>query len=69
VRLLRADSNGRFTTSALLAGSYLAVASPDVDAAVWQTLEYLDRLRPIATRLTLSGRDQKMVSLRCMSMR
>lgn len=69
VRLLRADSNGRFTTSELLAGSYLAAASPDVDAAVWQTFEYLDRLRPIATHLTLSGREQKKVSLRCMSMR
>jgi hypothetical protein len=53
----------------LLAGSYLAAASPDVDAAAWQTTEYLDRLRPIATRLTLSGRDKKEVSLRCVSMR
>jgi hypothetical protein len=69
MRLIRADSHGRFAMPELLADSYLAAASPDVDAAAWQTTEYLDRLRPIATRLTLAGRDKAEVSLRCMRMR
>src|SRR5258706_537490 len=55
MRLLRADSNGRFTAPDLLAGTYLAVAAADIDAAIWRTTDYLNRLRPAATRLTLAG--------------
>ena len=69
MRLLRADSNGRFTVPDLLAGTYLTVASPDVDAAIWQTTDYLNRLRSIATRLTLAGGETRNVLLACTSVR
>jgi hypothetical protein len=68
-RLLRADSNGRFTVTDLLAGTYLAVAAADIDAAIWQTMDYLNRLRPLATRLTLAGGEMRNVSLACASVR
>ena len=69
MRLLRADSNGRFTAPDLLAGTYLAVAAADIDAAIWQTTDYLNRLRPAATRLTLAGGENRDVSLACASVR
>jgi hypothetical protein len=69
MRLVRADSNGRFSVPEVLAGSYLAVAAADIDAAIWQTTDYLNRLRPIATRLTLSGGGTPNVSLACTSVR
>jgi hypothetical protein len=69
MRLLRADSNGRFTARDLLAGTYLAVAAADIDAAIWQTTDYLNRLRPAATRLTLAGGENRDVSLACTSVR
>jgi hypothetical protein len=69
MRLVRADSNGHFNVPELLAGPYMAVASPDIDAAVWQTTDYLNRLRPTATRLTLSGGETRNVSLACTSVR
>jgi hypothetical protein len=69
MRLLRADSNGRFTAEDLLAGTYLAVAAADIDAATWQTTDYLNRLRPAATRLTLAGGEHRDVSLACTSVR
>jgi hypothetical protein len=69
MRLLRADANGRFTLPDVLAGNYFTVASPDIDAAIWQTTDYLNRLRPIATRLTLSGGETRHVRLVCTSVR
>jgi carboxypeptidase family protein len=69
MRLLRADSNGRFTAPDLLAGTYLAAAAADIDAPIWQTLDYLNRLRVMATRLTLAGGESRNLSLSCGSVR
>jgi hypothetical protein len=67
-RLQRADQYGRFTMTDLLAGSYLAAAGPDVDAAVWLTADYRDRLRPAATRVTLADHEKKAIRLPCTSL-
>jgi len=64
-RLLRADQNGRFRVADLLPGSYLAAATPDVDAAVWMTTAYLERLRSIAVPVTLADREPKTATLPC----
>jgi len=66
-RLLRADQNGRFRVSDLPEGSYLAAATPEVDAAVWLTEDYLSRLKLLATRVSLTGREKKTITLRCES--
>jgi hypothetical protein len=66
-RLLRADQNGRFSVSDLPEGSYLAAATPEVDAAVWLTADYLSRLQTLATRVSMTGREKKTITLRCAS--
>jgi hypothetical protein len=66
-RLLRADQNGRFSVADLPNGSYLAAATPDLDAAVWLTVDSLRRLQAIAEPVTLTDREKKMTTLRCVS--
>ena len=66
-RLLRADQNGRFRVSDLPEGSYVAAATPDVDAAVWLTTDYLSRLQTVAARVSLTGRERKTITLSCTS--
>jgi carboxypeptidase family protein len=67
-RLVRADQNGRFNASDLPSGSYLTAATPDVDAAVWLTADYLNRLQTISSPLTLTDRERKTITLRCASL-
>jgi hypothetical protein len=67
-RLMRTDQRGRFRIADLPAGSYLAAATPDVDAAMWQTGDSLDRLRNIATRVSLADGDKKALRLSCASL-
>jgi hypothetical protein len=67
-RLQRADQNGRFIAADLLSGTYLTVATPDVDAAVWLTPDYLSRLQPVATRVTLGNGQTETVTLPCVSL-
>ena len=67
MRLVRADQAGRFRVLDVPSGSYFAVAATDIDASVWLTPEFLDRLRPRATPLTLSDREQKTIALPCVS--
>jgi hypothetical protein len=66
-RLLRADQNGRFGVSDLPEGSYLAAATREVDAPVWLSADYLSRLQTLATRVSLTGREKKTITLRCAS--
>jgi hypothetical protein len=65
MRLVRADQTGRFAITDLPSGSYFAAAATDIDASVWLTPEFLDRLRAGATAMTLGDREQKTVSLSC----
>ena len=65
MRLTRADQTGHFRVPDVPSGSYLAVAAADIDASIWLTPEFLDRLRVRATPLTLSDREQKTVTLAC----
>jgi hypothetical protein len=68
-RLLRADQNGRYNMLDVPAGSYLVAAMPDIDPAAWLTTDALSRLQAIASRVTLTDRDKKTVTLRCASAR
>jgi hypothetical protein len=64
-RLQRSDQNGRFALSDLVPGNYLAAAATDVDAAVWLTREYVQRLQPAATLVRLTGGTTADLELRC----
>jgi hypothetical protein len=65
MRLVRADQTGSFRVADLPSGSYFAAAATDIDASVWLTPEFLDRLRAVATAVTLGDREQKAISLLC----
>ena len=65
MRLARADQTGRFRVLDVPSGSYFAVAATDIDASVWLTSEFLDRLRARATQVTLGDREQKTIALPC----
>jgi hypothetical protein len=68
MRLVRTDQNGRFSVADLPSGSYLVAATPDVDAAIWRTLDSLGRLQTIAVPVTLTGREKQTLSLVCVSL-
>jgi hypothetical protein len=68
MRLVRTDQNGRFSVADLPSGSYLVAATPDVDAAIWQTPDSLGRLQTIAVPVTLTGREKQTLSLVCVSL-
>ena len=63
--LVRADQNGRVTFTGLLSGSYLAAAAPNIDASAWLSADSLDRLRSVATRVTLADHDKKSLTFSC----
>jgi len=62
-RWTRPDQNGRFSIDDLPAGKYLAIALDDVDEAEWSTVEYLDRLRPRATPVTIVDGQKQTTTL------
>jgi hypothetical protein len=66
-RLLRSDQNGRFSIVEVPEGAYFIAATSDVEASTWLTEDYLDFLRPRATRVVLKGRDRQAVTLACAS--
>jgi hypothetical protein len=57
--------NQRLESNVLLGN--LAAATPDLDAAVWLTVDSLRRLQAIAEPVTLTDREKKMTTLRCVS--
>jgi hypothetical protein len=67
-RLVRADQNGRFSVADLPSGSYLAAATREVDAAVWLTMDALNRLKTVAAPVTITGRETVTAMLRCASL-
>jgi hypothetical protein len=62
-RWVRPDQNGRFTIDDLPPGDYLAIALDDVDEAEWLNADYLERLRPRATPLTLRPGEPQTITL------
>ena len=63
LRIVRADLDGRIVVDDLPAGAYFAVALMDVDETQWSTPEYLNTLRPIATRVAIAVGDRVDISL------
>lgn len=57
IRLLRTDADGRFVLKGLPAGGYLAVALAARDATTAPNAQELERLRSVATPVTLAADD------------
>lgn len=64
VMSVRSDEDGRYTVRGLMPGRYLAVAMPEIDPEEFVDSEYLERLRPLATPLTIGEGDTKTVELK-----
>jgi hypothetical protein len=62
-RWVKPNHAGTFLVDDLPAGDYLAIASADVDDAVWSNEEYLDRLRDDATRVALRDHETTILTL------
>jgi hypothetical protein len=60
----RADQDGRFKIRPLRAGSYYVVAVDYVEQGQWLDPEYLERLRPSATRMTIGDAETKSIDLK-----
>jgi hypothetical protein len=60
----RPDQNGRYNVRTLLPGAYFAVAVTRVQQGQINDPEFLARLRPSATRLTLQEGESKTLDLR-----
>jgi len=60
---VRPDADGRFTIRNLPPGTYLAVASADVDDREWFDPEILQRLAPLATKLSLAEGERKTLDV------
>ena len=63
-RTARPDSNGRFTVTTLPAGDYLAAAVEDVEPGQETDPEFIERLAPTATSVTLTEGEKKTVTLK-----
>jgi hypothetical protein len=64
-RLQRSDQNGRFVLTDLRTGTYVAAAIANVDATSWLTPDYRDRLRAIASPITIAEHEDKTATLVC----
>jgi hypothetical protein len=60
----RPDQDGRFKIRPLPAGSYYVVAVDYVEQGQWLDPEYLERLRPSATRVTIGDAEAKSIDLK-----
>jgi hypothetical protein len=61
---IRPDHVGRFVLEGLAPGDYLIAIVDEVDDVLWQTREYLDRLRGQAVAVTLADGEKKTVDLK-----
>jgi hypothetical protein len=68
MHLSRADQRGRFTFPDLLPAIYRVSAVADLDPALWQSSDYLERLRPRAARVDLQKGSASELSLVCESL-
>jgi len=64
---VRPDQAGRFTVDGLAPGVYLIAAVDQVTDDQWSNTEYLDELRPRATRVTLGDGEKRTMTLQRMS--
>lgn len=62
--IVRSDDDGRYSVRGLMPGRYLAVAMPELDRDEFGDTEYLERLRPLATPITLAEGEAKTLDLR-----
>jgi protocatechuate 3,4-dioxygenase beta subunit len=60
----RPDQDGRFKIRPLRAGSYYVVAVDYVEQGQWLDPDYLERLRPSATRVTVADAEAKSIDLK-----
>jgi hypothetical protein len=60
----RPDQDGRFKFRPLRAGSYYVVAVDYVEQGQWLDPEYLERLRPSATKITIGDAEAKSIDLK-----
>jgi hypothetical protein len=61
---VRPDHLGRFVVPNLAAGNYLVALVEQVDDRRWPRVDYLDRLREHAMRVTLADLEKKTIDLR-----
>jgi hypothetical protein len=59
----RPEAAGSFSVDDLLPGVYMIVAVDDVDAIEWLNADYLDRLRPLATRIEVAAGEGQTIVL------
>ena len=64
VRAVRPDQQGRYQIQGLPPGDYLAVALDYVEDGAWNEAEYLDSIRRLGQRLTLSEAESRSVTLK-----
>jgi hypothetical protein len=64
---VRPDQTGRFTVDGLAPGVYLIAAVDQVTDDQWSNTEYLDELRPRATRVMLADGEKRTITLQRMS--
>ena len=62
-RWIRPGRSGDFAVDGLLPGAYLIAALDDVDETGWLNADYLERLRPRATRIELRANETQTVVL------
>ncbi len=62
--IARPDQDGRFKFRPLRAGSYYVVAVDYVEQGQWLDPDYLDRLRPLATRVTIGDAETMSIDLK-----
>jgi hypothetical protein len=64
VRAVRPDQQGRYQIQGLPPGDYLAVALDYVEDGAWIEAEYLDSIRRLGQRLTLSDAESRSLTLK-----
>jgi hypothetical protein len=67
VRAVRANEDGQFQISGLLAGEYFAAAVDYVQDGLWNDPEYLDTIRRRAQRVTVGESNSSTLALRLMT--
>ncbi len=63
-KVVRADENGRYDVKGLLPGRYLVVAMNEIDTDEWVDSEFLERLLPVATAVTIAEGETKTLELK-----